>query len=65
MNIFKFITKFTLGGQMSEQGADAAGMELYKGFKFLLIALGISGGLALLFWRLPDLAQFIITLKNS
>ncbi|WP_165894251.1 hypothetical protein [Frederiksenia canicola] len=50
---------------MSEQGADAAGMELYKGFKFLLIALGISGGLALLFWRLPDLAQFIITLKNS
>lgn len=50
---------------MSEQGADAAGMELYKGFKFFLKTIAICGGLALLFWRLPDLAQFIITLKNG
>ena len=46
-----------------------AGMELYKGFKFLLIALGISGGVALLFWQSPEflkaLAEFILTLKNS
>lgn len=54
---------------MSEQGADAAGMELYRGFKFFLKTMAICGGLALLFWQSPNLinaiAQFIITLKNS
>ncbi|MGX2970279.1 hypothetical protein [Ursidibacter sp. B-7004-1] len=49
---------------MSEQGADAAGMELYKGIKFFLTSVGIGGGLALLFWKLPSLAEFILALKQ-
>ncbi|MGX2975671.1 hypothetical protein ACWIUH_11745 [Ursidibacter arcticus] len=53
---------------MSEQGADAAGMELYKGFKFFLKTIAIFGGLALLFWQKPDffeaLAEFILALKQ-
>ncbi|MBF0786109.1 hypothetical protein IR120_11670 [Muribacter muris] len=50
---------------MSEQGADAAGMELYKGFKFFLKAVGIGTAFALFFWQLPALAEFILAIKNS
>ncbi|KAE9531845.1 hypothetical protein A1D25_01775 [Ursidibacter arcticus] len=60
----KLITHFKLGGTMSEQGADAARMELYKGIKFFLTSVGIGGGLALLFWKLPSLAEFILALKQ-
>lgn len=63
--IFNLITKFTLGGKMSEEGADKAGMELYKGFKFCLITLAVCSGLALIFWQLPNLADFIIKLKHG
>ncbi|MEG9487426.1 hypothetical protein [Mannheimia indoligenes] len=49
---------------MSEQGADKAGLTISEGVRFLLKSLGIGLFLALLFYFLPYLAEFIITVKN-
>ena len=54
--------------KMSEQGADQVGKDISEGFKFFLKAVGIGlsvgGGMALLFWQLPALAEFIVTIKQ-
>lgn len=67
-SIFRFIgnliTNLNIGGNMSEQGADKAGLTISEGVRFLLKSLGIGLFLALLFYFLPYLAEFIITVKN-
>lgn len=50
-----------IGGKMSEQGADKAGLTISEGVRFFFKAVGI----AFVFYFLPSLAEFIITLKNS
>lgn len=63
------ITTMSIGGQMSEQGADKVGKDISEGFRFFLKACGIGLGIAFLFWQSPDflkaLAEFILTLKNG
>lgn len=63
------ITKLTIGGKMSEQGADKAGLEISAGLKFFFKACGIGIGIALVLWLLPEfldaLADFIIKMKSS
>lgn len=63
------ITTMSIGGTMSEQGADKVGKDISEGFRFFLKACGIGLGIAFLFWQSPDflkaLAEFILTLKNG
>ncbi|EPY99246.1 TPA: hypothetical protein ACU21O_000483 [Mannheimia haemolytica] len=50
---------------MSEQGADKAGLTISEGVRFFLKSLGIGLFLALFFYFLPYLAEFIIAVKNN
>lgn len=63
------VTKLTIGGKMSEQGADKAGLEISEGLKFFLKASGVSVAIALALWLLPDalngIADFIIKMKSN
>lgn len=67
--ISKVITTINIGGNMSEQGADNAGLEISSGFKFFMKSCGIGIALALFLWKSPDflnaLAEFILTIKNA
>lgn len=67
-SIFRFIsnliTNLNIGGNMSEQGADKAGLTISEGVRFFLKSVGIGLFLPLPFYFLPYLAESIITLKN-
>lgn len=67
--VFRFlnntITTFNVGGKMSEQGADDMGRAIAQGFNFFLKTLAIGAAFALFFWQLPNLAEFIIKLKQA
>lgn len=56
-------------GNMSEQGADKAGLEISAGLKFFFKACGIGIAIGFFLWLSPDfikaLSDFILTLKNN
>lgn len=59
------VTKLTIGGKMSEQGADKAGLEISEGLKFFLKASGVSVAIALILWLLPDIINAIANYKAT
>ncbi|WGE65986.1 hypothetical protein NYR76_03220 [Actinobacillus equuli subsp. equuli] len=50
---------------MSEQGADKAGLTISEGLGFLFKSIGIGLAVALIFYFLPFLAEFILMLKGN
>ena len=71
-SIAKFISNLysnlSSGGNMSEQGADKAGLQISMGIKFFFTACGIGISTALFLWLMPDfikaIAETILMLKN-
>lgn len=59
------ITALQIGGKMSEQGADKAGLTISQGLKFFFVSLGFGLAMALIFYFLPFLAEFINALRNG
>lgn len=63
--ISKLLTIVNIGGNMSEQGADKAGLTISEGLRFLFKSIGIGLAVALIFYFLPFLAEFINAIKNG
>lgn len=71
-SIAKFISNLysnlSIGGNMSEQGADKAGLQISMGIKFFFTACGIGIATALFLWLMPDfikaIAETILMFKN-
>ncbi|MFW9286112.1 hypothetical protein [Glaesserella parasuis] len=67
--ISNLLTTVNIGGNMSEAGADKAGLQISSGLKFFFQACGIGIAVALALWLLPEalntLADFIIKLKAN
>ena len=57
--IFDINSNLNIGGKMSEEGADKAGLQLMAGIKFVLIACSLGIFIALLFWQSPNFVKAI------
>ncbi|QLD32249.1 hypothetical protein [Mannheimia varigena] len=67
--ISKLLTVVNIGGSMSEQGADKAGLEISTGLKFFFKSCGVGIAVAFFLWLSPDfikaLSEFILMLKGN
>ncbi|OOF56366.1 hypothetical protein BKK56_03480 [Rodentibacter genomosp. 2] len=67
--ISNLLTIVNIGGNMSETGADKAGLEISAGLKFFFKSCGVGVAIAFFLWLSPDflkaLSDFILTLKNN
>lgn len=67
--ISDLLTTISIGGKMSEQGADKAGPTISEGLRFFLKSVGLGAGIALIFWLSPyflnALAEFINALRHG
>ncbi|AZI13442.1 hypothetical protein ACU6T4_03510 [Avibacterium paragallinarum] len=65
--ISKLLAIVQIGGNMSEQGADKAGLAISDGIKFFFKSLGMGIFIALILWLLPSalkgLSEFILALR--
>ncbi|PVX32644.1 hypothetical protein C8D76_1123 [Pasteurella langaaensis DSM 22999] len=67
--ISNLLTTVNIGENMSETGADKAGLEISTGLKFFFKSCGIGVAIAFFLWLSPDflkaLSDFILTLKSN
>lgn len=63
--ISDLLTTINIGGKMSEQGADKAGLTISQGLHFFFKAIGTGVMIAMIFYFLPYLAEFINALRHG